>query len=79
MEPGERDLGHVGVAGEGGSEIVLVDDDVDDARRQDPGTEFAELERRQRRGRGRLGHDRVAGEKGQRDLIISRSTGSSTA
>src|SRR5919199_3404694 len=36
---------------------VLIDDDVDDACRQDAGTEFAELERRQRCGRGRLGHD----------------------
>src|SRR5262249_35243662 len=30
--------------------------------------ELAELERRQRRGRGRLGHDRVAGEQGRADL-----------
>ncbi len=65
---GERDLGHVGVAGEGGSQVVLIDDDVDDACRQDPGAEFAQPERRQRRGRGRLGHDRDPGEQGRRDL-----------
>ena len=65
---GERDLGHVRVAGKGGPEIVLIDDDVDDARRQEAGAEFAEFERRQRRGRGRLGHHRVAGEQRRRDL-----------
>jgi hypothetical protein len=65
---GEGDLGHVGVAGEGSSEVVLIDDDIDDARRKNPGTKFAEPERCQRRGRGRLGHDRVSGEEGRRHL-----------
>src|SRR5215813_8167203 len=50
---GESDHGHVGVSGEGGAEVVLIDDDVDYAWRQNPGAQFTELQRRQRRGRCR--------------------------
>ena len=32
------------------SSVVLIDDDVDDACRQDSGAEFAQPKRRQRRG-----------------------------
>ena len=56
------------MSGQGGPEIVLIDDDVDDTWRQDSGAQFAELQRRQRRGRGRLGDHGVSGEQCRRDL-----------
>src|SRR5690606_26310967 len=58
--PRERDLVDAFVLGHPSAELVAAGEHVDDARRKDLPRDLAELQRRERRIRRRLQHDRVA-------------------
>ena len=66
---GERHLGDARVLRQQRSEIVLIDQRVDDAGGRSPRAELAEPQRGQRRRRGGLQHHRVAGEQCRRKLV----------
>ena len=69
VEPGERDLGDVLVGHERHADLARPGDDVDDARRQvGLAADLGEQEGRQRRRRGGLEDDGVAGGERRRDL-----------
>ncbi|MNQ55671.1 hypothetical protein D3C85_697700 [compost metagenome] len=65
---GERDLGDVRVPRQHATEIIGVNNNVQDTWRQDRGRHLAQQHRRQRRGRRRLGNDGVPRDQRWRNL-----------